>query len=187
MTFLDKILTANLKRYGKDPSRILIDAGAIGWVLSSAAQITGVKFNPKLTDIQKDTLIKQEAFDGGINIALFYLISQSTRIGFNKLCESGKYLPRKLFNVFNELVDKKIIDMKNFKTVSEALKEAMNKIDNPELLYRAKKGFRNFKTHKFGIGVVLSYATAILSINILTPYLRNKATLKTRRGADVPR
>ena len=61
----------------KDPAKMLIAMGALGFALSSLAQCFAIKINNKIDKNKKDFLLAQEAADGAVNIGLFLGITSS--------------------------------------------------------------------------------------------------------------
>ena len=73
------------KKYAANPAKMLIQTGVAGWILSCAAQVCAIIFNDKLSTKQKMYLVPQEIADGAVNIASFYLITQSFKSIASKL------------------------------------------------------------------------------------------------------
>ncbi len=61
----------------KDPAKMLIAMGALGFALSSMAQCFAIKINNKIDKKKKDFMLAQEAADGAVNIGLFLGITSS--------------------------------------------------------------------------------------------------------------
>ena len=74
-SLFNKFKTVVAQKYGKDPGKMLIHTGVIGWVFSSLAQVAAIVINDKIPKEQKMFLIPQEIADAGVNIASFYLIT----------------------------------------------------------------------------------------------------------------
>lgn len=147
-------------RYGDDIGKMLVHTGVIGWILSSAAQVAAIVINDKIPKEQKMFLIPQEIADAGVNIASFYLITQSFKSVASKLLTTGKWAPKvvKDFLSKNKLADKiGKTDFNLFKDVKMP----------PDVLDKATD-FRD------GVDVVATTAGSILSCNIVTPLLRNE-------------
>lgn len=147
-------------RYGDDIGKMLVHTGVIGWILSSAAQVVAIVINDKIPKEQKMFLIPQEIADAGVNIASFYLITQSFKSVASKLLTTAKWAPKvvKDFLSKNKLADKiGKTDFNLFKDVKMP----------PDVLDKATD-FRD------GVDVVATTAGSILSCNIVTPLLRNE-------------
>ena len=78
------------KKYGENPGTMLVHTGALGWILSSMAQVSAVVVNDKISPEQKSFLIPQEIADAFINIVSFYVITSSFKNLASKLVSSGK-------------------------------------------------------------------------------------------------
>ena len=61
----------------KDPAKMLILMGALGFALSSMGQCFAIKINDKIDKKKKKFLLAQEAADGAVNIGLFLGITSS--------------------------------------------------------------------------------------------------------------
>lgn len=157
------------RKYGENPGKMLIHTGVIGWVLSSAAQVLAIVINDKIPKEQKLFLVPQEMADAGVNIASFYLITQSFKSIASKLVKTGKWLPG-------------------------AVRDALSKSDVADKV--GKKGFDVLKDGKLtdelvskykkfdaGIDVIATTVGSILSCNIVTPVIRNEiAASKQKSG-----
>lgn len=157
------------RKYGENPGKMLIHTGVIGWVLSSAAQVLAIVINDKIPKEQKLFLVPQEMADAGVNIASFYLITQSFKSIASKLVKTGKWLPG-------------------------AVRDALTKSDVADKV--GKKGFDVLKDGKLtdelvskykkfdaGIDVIATTVGSILSCNIVTPVIRNEiAASKQKSG-----
>ncbi len=156
------------KHYGENPGRMLIHTGVVGWILSSAAQVAAIVINDKIPKEQKMFLIPQEMADAGVNIASFYLITQSFKSVAAKLVKTGKLLPgsvRKFVNE-NKLTDK--IGKNNFNIAKDA--------------YLPKDLAQNYKSFEDGVDVVATTIGSILSCNIVTPIVRNEIAAKRQKS-----
>ncbi len=155
---LNKIYQA----FKKDASKMLIWTGVAGWTLSSAAQICGVLFNPKISKEKKSFLVPQEMADAAVNIASFFLVTQVAKRTVSKLFSTGKWAPesvRKFLNNNKETYSKKIGKL-DF-DLDDVLK--LNKNFPAEEYYACK----NFGT------TLATVSAGILSSNIITPVIRN--------------
>lgn len=156
------------KLYGKDPAKMLIHTGVIGWILSSAAQVVAIAINDKIPKEQKMFLIPQEISDAGVNIVSFYLVTQGFKSVASKLVKSGKWLPK---NVHDFLVGK------NF---ANKLGKADFRIGkNVKLPDDIEKSYTSFKK---GIDVIATTIGSILSCNIITPIVRNEIAANRQKS-----
>ena len=158
------------RHYGENPGTMLIHTGVIGWVLSSLAQITAIIINDKIPAKQKMFLIPQEAADAAVNIASFYLITQTFQSIASKLVKSGKWLPA---NVSKFLKNSPFED-KIGKLDFEVLRDVKNL---PEKLTK------NYKEFEDGIDLVATTVGSVLSCNIVTPIIRNQYASKRQKTA----
>lgn len=145
------------KNYGESPGKMLVHTGVLGWILSSAAQVTAVVFNDKISSKDKLFLIPQECADAGANILSFYLVTNTCKNIGSKLVSTGKLATPKI---------KQYIKTHN-------LTDEVGKITTD-----IKKGMsgeirEHYTDFKNGVDVITSTAGSILSCNIITPILRN--------------
>lgn len=155
------------KHYGDNTGKMLIHTGVIGWVLSSLAQITAIVINDKIPTKQKMFLIPQEAADAGVNIASFYLITQSFQSVAGKLLRTGKWLPA---GVRKYLSKQNIADK-----VGKADFNILKDIELPE------KQAKQYKKFADGIDVIATTLGSIISCNIVTPIVRNQYASKRQK------
>lgn len=163
LSIIDKIY----KAYHKSPDKMLIHTGVIGWMLSSAAQITAILFNDKLSKEQKLFMIPQEFADAVVNIASFYIVTQTFTSVASKLVRTGKWLPQ---NVRNYLIKN------NFGTKLGDIN--FNIPTAVRMPYKVKRSYNFFEK---GLGVVATTIGSILSCNIITPILRNMYASKRQQ------
>lgn len=154
------------ERYGENPGKMLVHTGVLGWFLSSAAQISAIIFNDKISPEQKSFLIPQEAADGAINILSFYLITSSFKNLASKLVSTGKLTTKAIKS----------------KLLAQGIKEAdLGKLDlNIGKLEDIPDGYKSFKN---GVDVVASTVGSIISCNIVTPILRNRYASEKQKMA----
>ncbi len=159
----DRYLENIWNNYSKDLSKILIHTGTIGWALSSAAQITAILFNDKISAKEKTFLIPQETFDALVNIGSFYLLTTGIKNFSKKLVTTGKVLPKSI---------KDFMDKSPFKTSYGKSNFDMEKEMKPLVSFEPyKKQYTAFK-NIFTTGATT--AASVLSCNVITPILRNE-------------
>lgn len=156
------------KHYGANTGKMLIHTGVIGWVLSSAAQVTAIVINDKIPNEQKMYLIPQEIADAAVNIISFYTITQTFSSVAKKLVTSGKLLP------------KSVKDWITSKSLLDKIGKSTSNIYNAGLSASAKKRLDIFKE---GIDVIATTIGSILSCNIVTPIVRNEIAAKRQKKA----
>lgn len=148
------------RHYGENPGKMLIHTGVIGWVLSSAAQVAAIVINDKIPNEQKMFLIPQEMSDAAVNIASFYVITQSFKSVAAKLVKTGKWAPKVLRDFFN-----------NNNLTHRVGKSDFNVFKDVEL---PKDTLAKANSFKDGVDLVATTVGSILSCNIVTPLLRNE-------------
>ena len=147
------------KKYGENPGTMLVHTGALGWILSSMAQVTAVVVNDKISPEQKSFLIPQEIADAFINIVSFYVITSSFKNLASKLVSSGKLTTKSIKNFLEK----------------EGVAEKLGKLNfNIEKLENFKDIKGEYKPFKNGVDVLASTIGSIISCNYVTPVLRNR-------------
>jgi len=82
-------ITTKIGTYAQNPGRALVHLGALGWLLSSAAQISMVATNKNIDKDKKKFLMTHEAADGLTNVGLFYTICAGIKSVADKVVEGG--------------------------------------------------------------------------------------------------
>lgn len=90
--FFESIKNSLFEKYAHDAGKMLLHTGTIAWIVSAIAQMWGIAKNDKLTPDEKKFLIPQEAFDAGINILSFYILTNSIQKFTHKFATSGKII-----------------------------------------------------------------------------------------------
>ena len=148
------------RHYGENPGKMLIHTGVIGWVLSSAAQVAAIVINDKIPKEQKMFLVPQEMSDAAVNIASFYLITQSFKSVAATLVKTGKGAPKVLRDFLN-----------NNKRADKVGKADFNVFKDVQLPKETQSQLNSFND---GVDLVATTVGSILSCNIVTPLLRNE-------------
>lgn len=152
------------ERYGENPGSMLVHTGVLGWILSSAAQVTAIIFNDKISPEQKSFLIPQEIADGAVNIASFYVVTSSFKRLASKLVKTGKLTTNSIKkSLLEQGIDKSKIGKLDFD---------IGKLEN------VPEGYKPFKN---GVDVIASTIGSILSCNIITPLIRNQYASKRQK------
>lgn len=162
MSFLARLYN----KYGKDPGKMLLHTGTIGWILSCAAQTIAIATNDKIDKKQKAYLIPQEIFDGLINIISFYVLTKTFKDVCSKLVTTGKY---------NNKAIMKFLEKHN---LTNRIGKIDFNIENLENFAEIKPEYMAFKD---GVAIVSSTIGSIISCNLLTPVLRNKLANRQSR------
>ncbi len=156
------------KHYGKNPGKMLIHTGVIGWIMSSAAQIAAIIINDKIPKEQKMFMIPQEFADAAINILSFLAVTNTCKAVSNKLVKTGKWAPK---NIHAFLKENKLSHNigKNYFNVLEVLSKK-----KPSLV-------ADYEAFSNGVNVTSTILGSVLSCNILTPVLRNVYASKRQK------
>lgn len=155
------------KHYGKNPGKMLVHTGVIGWILSSAAQVCAIMINDKIPKEQKMYLIPQEIADALVNIVSFYAITQTFTSTALKLVNTGRWLPKSVKGILENKGLAAKIGTKNFNAYEHLSPVAKKRLDL----------FKN------GIDVIATTAGSILSCNIVTPIIRNEIAAKRQKDS----
>ncbi len=148
------------KKFGKDPSKMLIATGVIGWGLSSAAQMLGIVFNPEISDKQKGYLLPQEFSDAVVNIGLFFCMTLTAKWLVSSLFKTGKIAPQSV----REFIKKQNLSEKVGK-LDLNLDDYINQM--PNLVKRDYNAYKNIAASVATVG------SGIVASNVLTPIIRN--------------
>ena len=153
-----RIIDYIYKNYSANPGKILVHAGVIGWVLSSAAQISGIIFNDKIPKEQKMFLIPQEFADACVNILSFYAVTRTFTAIATKLAKTGKWILPSV---------KKYLTKHN---LANNLGNPNFDISQVKMPYSLRKHYNWFN---YGLDATATTIGSVLSCNIITPFLRN--------------
>lgn len=167
MSLFSTFKTALYKNYGENPGTMLVHTGALGWILSSLAQISAIVFNDKISKEQKSFLIPQEVADAMINILSFYVVTSSFKNLASKLVKTGKLTTK---GIKNSLLENGIES-------SQIGKFDFNIGDLPK--DKVPKGYKSFKN---GVDVIASTIGSVISCNLITPVLRNVYASKQQKN-----
>ena len=166
-----KVTSKIYKAYGENPGSMLVHTGAIGWILSSAAQITGVIMNDKLSPEQKMFLIPQEAADAAVNIASFYTLTSGIKYIGSKLTKTCKL---RTANITKILEDRGLILHKGETRQANKVYAGDWDFDITKLPHYRINIAPTYKPFNNGAEVTAGLVGSILSGNIVTPIFRNK-------------
>ena len=166
--FLKPFVNWVAKHYGDNVGKMLIHTGVVGWILSSAAQVVAIVINDEIPKKQKMYMIPQEIADACVNIASFYLVTQTFKSIGSKLVDSGRWLsaPVRKFLIDNKVAN---VGKKGFDVLTQGNL-------TPEML----KKFSEFRN---GMDVLFTTTGSILSCNILTPIVRNEIAANRQKTA----
>lgn len=166
------------KAYGENPGTMLLHTGAIGWVLSSLGQISGILMNNKISPEQKMFLIPQECCDAFVNIVSFYTLTSGVKFIGSKLVKTGKVRTEA---ITKHLKDRGLILEKG--QVREAGKVYAGDwdFDITKLKHYRFNIAPDFKPFKNGAEVIAGLIGSIISSNIVTPVARNYYASKRQK------
>jgi len=159
---LQKGLEWIYRHFKNSTAKMLVVTGAVGWGLSSLAQIIAVGTNSKISPEQKSFLIPQEIADAVINTGMFLLITQSAKKIISKLASTGKIAPQNVRDFLNK--NKDLYGDKVGKLSLDLDKVLENSPKFP------KESYYSYKNYVTTLGTV---GASILSTNIITPVIRN--------------
>lgn len=181
LSFAKKLADYTSKTMSKDPGKMLLWTGTLGWILSSAAQITAIQLNHKIPKDQKKFMFPQEMADAVINIGCFFAITQCcTALGKN-LVKSGKLstpaIRKYLDGIKNPEIANKIKN--NTLNIDEHLLK-LKPGENPKV---SKEFEANYDKLFSGVSFIASTTGSVIGGNLLTPVLRNKfASNRQKQG-----
>lgn len=186
----NKLLTSIWNNYKHESGKMLLHLGAIGWVVSSIAQICAIVINKKINKDDKKFLIPQEAFDGLINAGFYYIITDTCLTISNKLVESGKFLNQKLHkNILENIFKTKenTADIKQLSNLVKNEKATLTKIMRNQLSKAPTESLEKllgaFTKFKNAAGIGASILASIVSCNLVTPIIRNKIAAEIQKKA----
>ena len=165
-------------KYGENPGTMLVHTGAIGWILSSCAQIFAISINNKLSTEQKMFLIPQEAADGAVNIISFYTLTQGVKGIGSKLVKTGKIRSAAISKI---LKDRGLILKKGVKREANKIYAGDWDFDITKLRHFDTNIKPEYKPFKDGAEVIAGLAGSITSCNIVTPIVRNAYASKKQK------
>lgn len=165
-SFFNSFKNYMAKHYGDSHGKMLIHTGVAGWILSSLAQVTAIITNDKISAKQKMYLVPQELADAAVNIASFYLVTQTFKSVATKAVNTGRILNKTVRDFFTK------------NKVADVGKKTFDVLRDGNLTNDVKKSFESFRN---GFDFIATTAGSILSCNIITPIIRNEiATYKQK-------
>lgn len=157
------------KHYGQESGKMLVHAGLITWATACLSQVVAVVVNDKIPKEQKKFLIPQELADGALNILAFYLITNSAKNIAGKLVSTGKWSTKAVrdFVAKNPLPD-------NLKMGDMSL--------NLGKVFKENEGFhKTYDNFKGGMDMLSTVTGAVISSNLITPFIRNEWGAKRQK------
>lgn len=153
--------------YGEDVGKMLVHTGVIGWILSSAAQVTAIVINDKIPKEQKMYMIPQELADAAVNIVSFYAITRTFKALSNKLVSSGKLLSKPVREV-----------LKNSSVAKDIGKKGFDVVKNGHLSPETLKKYQEFYS---GVDIAGTTLGSVISCNLVTPIIRNEIAARRQK------
>ena len=144
--------------------------GVTGLILSCLAQTGAIIFNPKIDKKEKSFLVPQELADGVLNSSLFLFFTSKCSDIAKKLVLNKKIIPASL--------DKILTNYKPCSKNAAAEKHFLNYLEKSGGINAKKTGL----TMLNGIGLLGMIFGSILSVNIITPLIRNKLADKIQQN-----
>ncbi len=196
--FFDNQLTGLWNLYSKDTGKMLVHTGALGWVLSSAAQIYAISSDKTIDKEKKKFLLPQEAADMAVNVGLYYSVCTLIKSGADRLIDKGKLVSGEFVKRLMELPapykpvsEKKWSDIflkKELKNLSETFENVENielsklskRFDIKSVENILKDAASEFSTFKNGVGCVAAIFASVLACNVITPFARNAVALRVK-------
>lgn len=147
------------KHYGQESGKMLVHAGLITWVTSSLAQIVAVAMNDKIPPEQKKFIIPQEIADGVLNVAAFYLVTNTAKNVAVRLVSSGKWSTKGIRDfVQKHAPETKMGDLST----------------NLSVKFKENEEFHNcYDKFKGGMEMIAAVSGSVIASNVVTPVIRN--------------
>ena len=157
------------KTFKDDTSKMLIFTGALGWILSSAAQVAGIYANKEIPDEKKSFLVPQELIDGAINALTFIGITTIAKRGIEKMASTGKTTTLSVRNFLKQHPD---LEAKVGKWELNLDREIPKNIS----------AYKSYCSHKNFITTMGTLGASVLSCNIVTPLIRNAMASRVQKN-----
>lgn len=195
VSIFEKTKTFVANHFAKDLGKTLLVTGTLGWIFSACGQIFGIATNKKVSKEKKKFLIPQEMADACINIASFYIVTNSIQLATKRLASSGKFITPKIKEICNHY-GIKYIKEKGGEKINVG-KSVLNKIDDLRTALKVNENEKipvspektkeindtidvlnkfydkEYAPFESGFKVAGNIVGAIVSSNIITPLLRN--------------
>lgn len=172
-TFWQNVKQYVYEHYGLDTGKLILHAGLITWTTSALSQLAAIALNKEIPSDQKKFLIPQEIADGALNIASFYIVTNSFNRVASKLVSTGKWTTKAIKNyVLKKAPEIKIGDMKTNLNVVKKFKEDVE-------FHKVYDSFNG------GINMMSAVTGAVISSNIVTPFIRNVWGAKQQKDAII--
>lgn len=167
-----KLADYTAKHFSHSPGKMLLWTGTLGWILSSAAQITAIQFNKKTPKEQKKFMFPQEMADAVINIGCFFAITERCTAWGSKLVKSGKLSTPAIRKYLDGIKNPEIVNKIKNNTLN--IEKDLLDIKKGETSKVSKEFEENYDKLASGVSFIASTAGSVIGGNLLTPVLRNK-------------
>ncbi len=174
----DVVKAVIYKHYGENPGTMLVHTATLGWILSSAAQLSAVVFNEKISPEQKMFLIPQEIGDAAVNIFAFYTLTSGVKYIGKKLTQTAKLRTAELTKI---LKDRGYILEKGKARVEGKVYAGDWDFNVTKLPGYKEEISSAYKPFNNGAEVITGLVGSIISSNILTPIVRNVYAAKKQQ------
>lgn len=164
-TLWNQIKNNIYKHYGQESGKMIVHAGVITWIISSAAQLVAILTNDNIQDRQKKFLIPQEIADGLLNVLAFYVITNSLKNISAKLVSTGKWSTKAI----RDFVRNKNIKLGDMST------------DLGKTFKEDEKFHNAYDSFKGGMDMIAATVGSVISCNVATPIIRNKIGAKKQK------
>ena len=200
-------LKTRLFKYSDDPGKMLLHTATVGWVISALAQVWGIVNDKRISKKEKQFLIPQEVADAAVNIASFYIVTDSLQKISQRLVAKGKIITPAIRKVcqehgiqfakdadgkpvnIGEAIKDKIAHYKDI-IVSNDAKALDLKLNENKIAEITKKidELKNFNDKKYspfenGFKIAGNVVGGVISGNIITPMLRNPIAAYKQQSA----
>ena len=157
------------KTFKDDTSKMLIFTGALGWVLSSVAQVVGIYANSEISDDKKSFLVPQEIIDGAINALTFIGITTIEKKKIKKMASTGKTTT---------------LSVRNFLKQHPDLEAKVGKweLNLDRVIPKNTYAYKSYCSKKNFITTMGTIDASVLSCNIVTPIIRNAMASKVQKN-----
>lgn len=186
----NKTLTKIWESYSSDVGKSLIHLGALGWVMSSAAQTLMIYQNKDIQKKEKQFLVPQEIADGAVNVGLYYTICQAIKKLGDNLLENAKIITPKSYDLLqrtklpNQSIEEFLRNFDNKNLSTTTTKEKMSNFFN--IMLSAIKEKENFGTIPQTIKENLTLKKTVTPL-LETTKLQNTKNLFSKGYSDFSR
>lgn len=172
LSSVKKLADYTAKHFSSSPGKMLLWTGTLGWILSSAAQITAIQLNKKTPKEQKKFMFPQEMADAVINIGCFFAITERCTTWGAKLVKSGRLTTPAIRKYLDNIKNPEIVNKIKNNTLN--IEKDLLDIKKGEKPKVSKEFEDNYNKLSNGVSFIASTTGSVIGGNLLTPVLRNK-------------